>query len=40
MPKIIQMLEFKDATIKVGEEVLASNISLIARDGQLTCVTG
>ena len=34
------MLEFKDATIKVGEEVLASNISLIARDGQLTCVTG
>ena len=40
MPKIIQMLEFKDATIKVGDEVLASNISLIARDGQLTCVTG
>ena len=34
------MLEFKDATIKVGEEVLASNISLIAKDGQLTCVTG
>jgi ABC-type cobalamin/Fe3+-siderophores transport system ATPase subunit len=34
------MLEFKDATIKVGEEVLASHFSLIAKDGQLTCVTG
>ena len=40
MPKIIQMLEFKDATIKVGEEVLASRFSLIAKDGQVTCITG
>lgn len=34
------MLEFKDATIKVGEEVLAAHFSLIAKDGQITCVTG
>ncbi len=34
------MLEFKDATIKVGEKVLVSNFSLIAKDGQLTCITG
>lgn len=34
------MLEFKDATIKVGGRVLVEHFSLIARDGQLTCVTG
>ena len=34
------MLEFKDATIKVGEEMLAAHVSLIAKDGQITCVTG
>ena len=34
------MLEFKDATIKVGERVLAEHLSLIAKDGELTCVTG
>lgn len=34
------MLEFKDATIKVGEKVLAAHFSLIAKDGQITCVTG
>ena len=34
------MLEYKDATIKVGERVLVEHFSLIAKDGQLTCVTG
>lgn len=34
------MLEFKDATIKVGEQVLAERLSLIAKDGEITCVTG
>ena len=34
------MLEFKDATIKVGEKVLAAHFSLIAKDAQITCVTG
>lgn len=34
------MLEFKDATIKVGERVLVERLSLIAKDGELTCVTG
>jgi len=36
----IEMLEFKDATIAVGGRVLARRLSLIARDGELTCVTG
>ncbi len=40
MPKIFRMLEFKDATIKVGERVLVERLSLIAKDGELTCVTG
>ncbi len=34
------MLEVKDATIAIGKKVLAANISFIARDGKLTCVTG
>ena len=34
------MLEFKDATIKVGDKTLVSNLSFIARDGELTCITG
>lgn len=34
------MLEVKDATIAVQERILATGLSLIARDGQLTCVTG
>ena len=34
------MLEYKDATIKIGEQVLATNFSFIAKDGELTCVTG
>ena len=34
------MLEVKDATIAVGEKTLATNLSFIARDGALTCITG
>jgi ABC-type cobalamin/Fe3+-siderophores transport system ATPase subunit len=34
------MLEFKDATIKVGEWELQMRLSFIARDGEVTCVTG
>ncbi len=34
------MLEVKDATIAVGEKTLATNLSFIARDGELTCITG
>lgn len=34
------MLEFKDATIRVDGKVLVSHFSLIADDGQITCVTG
>jgi len=34
------MLEFKDATIKIGDHVLATNFSFIAKDGELTCITG
>ena len=34
------MLEVKDATIAVGEQPLATNLSFIARDGELTCITG
>ena len=34
------MLEVKDATIAIGEKVLAQGLSFAARDGQLTCITG
>ena len=34
------MLEFKDATIKVGEWELPMRLSFIARDGEITCVMG
>ena len=34
------MLEFKDATIKVGEWILPMRLSFIGRDGEVTCVTG
>ena len=34
------MLEFKDATIKVGEWILPMRLSFIARDGEVTCVMG
>ena len=34
------MLEVKDATIVIGEKVLAQGLSFTARDGQLTCITG
>ena len=34
------MLEVKDATIAVGGHQLATGLSFMARDGQLTCITG
>ena len=34
------MLEVKDATITVGGQVLAVGLSFMARDGELTCITG
>ena len=34
------MLEVKEATIAVGGQILASGLSFMARDGQLTCITG
>ena len=34
------MLEAKNITIAVGERVLAENLSFIANDGELTCITG
>ena len=34
------MLEYKDATIRIGEHVLATDFSFIAKDGELTCITG
>ena len=34
------MLEVKDATIAVGGRTLMQNLSFIAGDGQITCVTG
>lgn len=34
------MLEVKDATITVGGKVLAVGLSFMARDGELTCITG
>ena len=34
------MLEVKDAKIAVGGQTLAAGLSFMARDGQLTCITG
>ena len=34
------MLEVKDAAIAVGEKTLAKGLSFIAKDGELTCITG
>ena len=34
------MLEVKDATIAVGDKVIARNLSFTAMDGELTCVSG
>ncbi len=34
------MLEVKNVTIAVGERVLTENLSFIANDGELTCITG
>lgn len=34
------MLEVKNATIAVGNTVLLNDLSFIARDGELTCITG
>ena len=34
------MLEVKDATISVSGRVLVQNLSLIASDGEITCITG
>ena len=34
------MLEVKEATIAVEGQILASGLSFMARDGQLTCITG
>ena len=34
------MLEIKNVTIAVGERILVENLSFIANDGELTCITG
>ena len=34
------MIEVKDATIAVGGKTLAEGFSFMAKDGQLTCITG
>ncbi|MBR1502551.1 MAG: ATP-binding cassette domain-containing protein [Prevotella sp.] len=34
------MLEVKDATIVVGDKVVTTHFSFIARDGAVTCITG
>lgn len=34
------MIEVKDATIRLGERTLATQLSFMARDGQMTCITG
>lgn len=34
------MLEVKDATVAIGGKTLANGLSFIARDGELTCLTG
>jgi ABC-type cobalamin/Fe3+-siderophores transport system ATPase subunit len=38
--QIIGMLEVKDATIALEGRILATGLSFMARDGQITCVTG
>lgn len=40
MQKLLTMLEFKDATIRVGEQIFPTRLSFIARDGELTCIAG
>ena len=40
MQQIIGMLEVKDATIAVGGQIIATGLSFMARDHQLTCITG
>ena len=40
MQRFTIMLEVKDATIAVGGRTLATGLSFMARDGQLTCITG
>ena len=34
------MVEVKNVTVAVGERVVAENLSFIANDGELTCITG
>lgn len=34
------MLEVKDATISISGRILIQNLSLIAADGEITCITG
>lgn len=34
------MLEVKDATISIGGQPLVEGLSLMAKDGQITCITG
>jgi len=34
------MVEVKDATIFVGDRVIAEGLSFMAKDGRLTCITG
>ena len=34
------MLEVKDATISISGKILVQNLSLIAPDGEMTCITG
>ena len=40
LQQIIGMLEVKDATIAVGGQIIATGLSFMARDHQLTCITG
>ena len=40
LQQIIGMLEVKDATIAAGERTLARGLSFIAKDGEITCITG
>ena len=40
LQQIIGMLEVKDAIIAFEEQILAVGLSFMARDGQLTCITG
>ena len=34
------MLEVKDVSIAAEEKILLKNLSFMAKDGQLTCITG